>query len=141
MAIFTDEFGRNLYRRTPETDGLSGRFFKRREPVGDASDTITVLGASTFGTIDEPEHRLIVSCAAFGAIPEGWDSAIVTAPLDGFAATYTEMTADERDALAAAEARASARATQTAVRAREAERQAERDKLAQALAKAIKEQP
>lgn len=139
MAIYQDEQGRILHRATVETQGLAGRFFVRREPVGDDSDTVTILGGSTGGTNDFPETVLVVTCARFGAIPDGWDSAIVTADLEEFVASYTEMSPEARGRFQAEQFAESVRITRAAERKREAARDEERKKLASAIADAIKE--
>lgn len=139
MAIYQDEQGRILHRPSVETQGLAGRFFVRREPIGDDSDTVTILGGSSGGTNDFPENLLVVTCARFGAIPEGWNSAVVTADLEEFVANYTEMSPEALEKFNAEQHAESVRVTKAAERAREAARERERQKLAKAIAAAMKE--
>ena len=90
------------------TRGLAGRVFVRRDPQGDPGDTVTVLGVTLVGSIDQ-RPELVVACTTFGAIPEGWTVATESFDFDSFAHEYREVTGAETaalkvDALATAEA-------------------------------------
>jgi hypothetical protein len=114
MPIAVDHIGRLAVTEHPATRGLAGRVFARREQQDDAADLVTVLGATDVGGAAGPEVELVVSCAAFGAVPPGWDAATVTYNLDAFASEYREVSDAERASLAlsqAAEAKSAAEAS------------------------------
>lgn len=86
------------------------------DPAGSAADHVVVTGVSFDKTIDGQQFpALIVTCAEFGAIPEGWESSVETFddPAAFFAA-YRPMSDAERSVLALEAAAAAKEATKAA---------------------------
>ncbi len=85
---------------------LAGRMFKRRQPLGDAGDTVTLLGAMNVGNATVgPVIEVVLSSATFGAVPstppwQSGDGSTTTCDGDAFAALYTELDPAERTVLA-----------------------------------------
>lgn len=80
--------------------------FRRREPLGDPGDVVTLLGAIDVGSVHVgPIIEVVVTSATFGAVPTSlpWqdgDNATITCNGEAFAQLYTEMTDTERSILA-----------------------------------------
>jgi len=90
MPVSVDHRGKMTYTQSEATRGLQGRHFRRREPVGDASDVVVVGGVVDVGNADVgPIAELCVSSANFGELIDG--EAVATIDTDTFAAEYTEM--------------------------------------------------
>jgi hypothetical protein len=104
MPVRVDSDGRVTVANAPETRGLAGRVFRRRDPQADAADVVICLGAMDVGGYGSPAAELCVASATFGAVPPDWDSATVTYDLAAFAEDYTEVTDAERGILAAEQA-------------------------------------
>lgn len=111
MPVSVDVRGGLIVTPSPETQGLAGRTFKRREPRGDAGDVVLVVGVTDVGGSGGPLAELVVTSATFGAVPAGWDAPTITYDMEQFAENYTETNAAELAALALAAAAAGKVAT------------------------------
>jgi hypothetical protein len=98
-----------------ERDGSAfPTYWRRREPQGDAADHIIVTGATRQPLVPGYEDLgdfLTVTCAEFGAIPDGWAAAVELMVFDDLKNEYTLLSDKDRAALAKKQATAAANDT------------------------------
>ncbi len=112
MPVSVDLRGKLTHTPSVETTGLAGRWFVRRTKRSDPGDVVVIVGAVDVGGYGGPAAEVVVTCAEFGAVPDGWDGAVTSYDLDAFAEEYRELGDAERAALALEQAAESKAATQ-----------------------------
>ena len=118
MSVYTDGRGRMVVESVEGSP--VGKFYVRRETVGDAGDCVVLKGFMR-QELHGGGHRdlLIVSSATFGAEVPGWDpldAPDATFELDEFTSEYREETDTERALRAVSEAADSQAATKAAAK-------------------------
>lgn len=94
VGIHVDHLGKQTITQPEEIRGLAGRYFARREPVGDAGDLVVAMGLINVGSVGSGAVvELVISSAEFAAIPEGWESPTTSYDFEAFADEYREVDA------------------------------------------------
>lgn len=95
MIVTGDNGSQLVY--VPESSDLLNRWWSRNTPKGDAADVVTTVGMDTIHPSREVTIAvLLVQCAEYGAIPEGWESATETFEGEEFLTEYRPLDSAEQ---------------------------------------------